>query len=184
MRKVAITGHRPDVFIQSHYKIESLEYIADNTAWLLKQEYGDELELCLGGTIGVDQWMGRMAIKHKIKYHLFLPFLPQIQSKYWNQKQKDELDAQLKLASGITIIDPDNEYNIVNYHKRNIEMINSSDFVVAFWAGKKQGGTFSAIKYALSQSKLVLNALDELRPIFKQDLKLGWTPAHMRGSDV
>ncbi len=176
MRIVAITGHRPDVFLQSHYDIDSIKRIADDTVWLLKQEYKEELELCLGGAIGADQIVGASAIDQQIRYHMFLPFLPEIQAKFWKKNDKLELDRQLQHAAGITIVDPSDKYDIRNYHKRDREMVDNSDFVVAFWAGKKQGGTFQTIKYALSKSKFVLNALNELRPIFSNDLKKGWTP--------
>jgi uncharacterized phage-like protein YoqJ len=176
MRTVCITGHRPDVFLQSHYDLETAKRIANDTMWLLKQEYKDELELCLGGAIGADQYAGAAAIEHEIRYRMFLPFLPEIQAKFWNKSDKLELDRQLQHAAGITIVDPNDKYDIGNYYKRDKEMVDNSDFVVAFWAGKRRGGTYLTIKYALSQSKFVLNALNELRPIFSNDLKKGWTP--------
>jgi len=55
-------------------------------------------------------------------------------------------------------------------------MVDCADFVVAFWVGKRRGGTFNTMKYALKQSKFVFNGLNELRPVFSESLKLGWTP--------
>ena len=180
MRVIAVTGHRPDAFLQSHYDLDTIKRIANDTMWILKNEYKDELEFCLGGAIGADQYMGAAAISHNVRFRLFLPFMPEIQAKFWHKADKLELDRQLQHAAGISIVDPGGVYNISNYHKRDRQMVDESDFVVAFWTGKKQGGTFQTIKYALSKSKFVLNALNEMRPIFSRDLKRGWVPPHLR----
>jgi len=180
MRTVCITGHRPDSFIVSHYSVETVQRIADDVASVLKREYGDELQFNLGGAIGADQWMGAAAIENGIRYNLYLPFHPSIQARHWNAAQRSELDRQIKSASGIFITDPDGDYNPKRYFERNIAMVDNGDFTVAFWVGRRRGGTFNAMKYSLSKSKFVFNALDGFRPIFKQDLEAGWTPEHMR----
>lgn len=179
MRTVCITGHRPDGFLISKYSFDTVKRIVDDVAFILKKEYGDELEFCLGGACGVDLWMGAAAIDHNIKYKLFLPFLPQIQSKYWSNENKNELDRQLKHAMKIIIPEPSNEYDYKKYYERDCIMVDNSDFVVSFWAGKRRGGTFDTMKYALNKSKFVFNALDSFRPIFKHDLEIGWTPPHL-----
>lgn len=179
-RTVCITGHRPDTFLVSHYDVDTIKRIASDTAWILKREYGEDLELCVGGAIGSDQWMGAAAIEHNIRFRLFLPFHPSIQSKYWSKEDKQELDRQMRRAAGITIIDPENDYDVAKYHQRDREMVNAADFTVAFWSGRRRGGTFQTMKYSLNQSKFVFNALDDLRPVFKYNLEEGWTPPHMR----
>ena len=55
-------------------------------------------------------------------------------------------------------------------------MVDSSHFLVAFWVGKRRGGTYNTIKYALEKSKFVYNALNDRKPINIADLKKGWTP--------
>jgi len=180
MVRVCITGHRPDPFLVSHYKIDDVIVKAGDVACVLKREYGEELSLNLGGAIGADQWMGSAAIEHGVKFKLYLPFLPQIQAKFWTKDQRHELDRQMRAATGITIVDSTGLYNVVKYHERDRLMVDESDFVVAFWVGRRRGGTFETMKYALSKSKFVLNALDGLRPIFREDLDIGWTPPHLR----
>lgn len=184
MAIVCITGHRPDSFLVSHYKVETVARVASDIACALKREYGDELFFNLGGAIGADQWMGAAAIENNIKFGLFLPFLPQIQAKFWTHEQRAELDRQLKAASKIMVVDPSGEYNVAKYHERDCLMVDEAHFVVAFWVGRRRGGTFETMKYALSKSKFVFNALDGLRPMFKQNLETGWTPTHLLEGNI
>jgi len=183
MVKVCITGHRPDRFLVSHYKPETVKSIVGDIACALKREYGDDLWLNLGGANGADQWMGAAAIEHNIKFGLYLPFLPQIQAKFWTDEQRAELDRQMRAATKILIVDSSGAYDVAKYHERDKLMVDEGDFTVAFWVGRKRGGTFETMKYSLSKAKFVLNALDGLRPIFKHDLEVGWTPPHLEEED-
>ena len=174
--KIAITGHRPDAFLVSHYEDSQVKRIADDIVCVFKREFGDDLCFNLGGSTGVDQWVGSACIEHGVKYHLFLPFLPQVQNKFWDEECKLELDRQMKNAAGITISDLSGKYIPELYQVRNKLMVDSSHFLVAFWVGKRRGGTYNTIKYALEKSKFVYNALNDRKPINIADLKKGWTP--------
>jgi uncharacterized phage-like protein YoqJ len=184
MIKIAVTGHRPDSFLVSHYKLSDVEKICDETVQILKKEYCDDLLFNIGGALGSDQWVGNACLVHNVKFDLYLPFHPSVQARYWTKGQKSTLDTQLKKACSIHIVDPDpniplnslNSYNVLNYTKRNEEMVDHSSFTIAFWVGKRKGGTYNAIKYTLKKSKFVFNALNELKPIFGEDIKNGWTP--------
>jgi len=180
MRNVCITGHRPDSFLVSHYGVDTVRRIVDDIACVLKREYEDELQLNLGGAIGTDQWMGSSAIEHGIRYKLYLPFHPATQARYWSPAQREELDRQMRNASGIFIADPSGKYDVSRYLERDRMMVDDSDFVVGFWVGRRRGGTFETMKYALKQSKLVHNGMDRLRLLFRHDLEQGWTPPHLK----
>lgn len=185
MIKIAVTGHRPDAFLVSHYLPETIQRAASDMVAVFKREHKEELMFNLGGAIGVDQWVGAACIEQNVPYVLYLPFHPDVQSKFWTPEQKNELNRQIKYAAGIDMIEPniDAPYAVYNYQKRNEKMIDEAHFVVAFWVGKRRGGTFNAIKYGLKKSKFVLNALDDLRPLFNEDVKKGWTPPAMRDSN-
>jgi uncharacterized phage-like protein YoqJ len=176
--KIAITGHRPDSFLVSHYNVESIKRLAGDIVAAFSREHKGQALFNLGGAIGVDQWVGDACIEQDVPFYLYLPFHPDMQSKYWGPEQKKELARQIEHARGIHIIEPNIEipYNPANFIKRNEKMIDDANFVVAFWVGKRRGGTFHAVKYGLESSKFVFNALNELKPIFKDDLKSGWTP--------
>ena len=171
--RITITGHRPDDFLVSHYSIDTIRRIADDIVCVLKRQY-DDVVFNLGGALGADQIVGDVCLEHNVPYHVFLPFSASEMTKYWKQEDKDNLQKQLESASGISVCDP--YFNNSAYQKRNIQMVDNSAFVVAFWVGKKQGGTFNCMNYALKQSKFVFNALNELRPVFNEDLRKGWTP--------
>jgi len=179
--KIAITGHRPDAFIVSHYDSSQVIRIANDMVCTFKREFGDDLTFNLGGAIGVDQWVGMACIEHRVRFKMFLPFLPEVQGRYWSREQKDELDRQLMVAAGIDITDLSGQYIPQMYQIRNKKMIDAADFLVAFWVGKRRGGTYNAIKYALKQSKFVYNAMNERKLIVEADLKKGWTPPTMKG---
>lgn len=174
--KIAITGHRPDAFLVSHINPDTIIRMANDTICVLKREFGDELEFNLGGAIGVDQWVGMACVEHKINFHLYLPFLPEVQGKYWTEPQQTELARQMRHAAGIDIIEATGNYDVAKYFERDRRMVDNSNIVVAFWVGKRRGGTFQTMQYALSQSKFVFNALNNLQPVFKEDLKKGWIP--------
>lgn len=185
MRTVCITGHRPDSFLVSHYEVDVVRRIVDDIACVLQREYGEELQFNLGGAIGTDQWMGASAIKHGIRYKLYLPFHPSVQARYWNAAQREELDRQMRYAAGIMIADPASGRDealrdFSAYFQRDRMMVDDSDFVVGFWVGRRRGGTFETMKYALKQSKLVFNGMDRLRLLFRHDLEQGWTPPHLK----
>lgn len=174
---IAISGHRPDSFLVSHYRIQTIERLIDDTLWRLKKEYEHDLCLNLGGALGIDLWVGKVCIENDIKFNIYLPFHPSVFTKYWKEDQRSELDNQLSKAKKITIIEPQvMEFSYDKYSKRNEMMIDEASFLIAFWVGKRKGGTFNAMKYALKCSKFVFNGLNELKPIFKEDIKIGWTP--------
>lgn len=183
--KIAITGHKPDTFLISHYSLDTVIRIANNTVCIFDREFKNDLVFNIGGIIGADQYVGMGCIEHGVKFKLYLPSHPTYHSKYWNTEQRSELNRQLGYASGIEIIEPNTklEYDIKIHQERNIRMVDDANFVVAFWVGRKYGDTFDTMEYALSQSKFVFNALDNNRPIFKDDLKKGWTPPFLRGDD-
>ena len=183
--KIAITGHRPDAFLVSHYSPDTIIRIASDTVCVFQREFQDELIFNLGGAIGADQWVGAACIEHGVPFKLYLPFHPSVQAKYWSFEQRQELDRQMKHAVGINIIEPnpDATYSPHLYQERNEKMVDDANFVVAFWVGKRRGGTFNAMQYALKESKFVFNALDSNRPVFKDNLKIGWTPEFLRGND-
>lgn len=154
--------------------------IVDDTACILQREYGDELEFNLGGAIGIDQMMGAAAIEHGIRFSLYLPFPPEVQGKFWKSGQRAELERQMRHAAGITIVDPEGNYTPRRYFERDRLMVDNADFTIGFWVGKRRGGTYETMKYSLRQSKMVINAMDGMRLVFKQDLEKGWTPSHLR----
>lgn len=179
MITIAITGHRPDAFLVSHFSPEQIQRRASDIVAIFKREHGDDLCFNVGGALGTDLWVGQACIEQNVKFHLYLPFPPEVQSKYWKEEQVAMLKEQLNRAIGIDIVNPSG-FSKKDYYIRNIRMVDAANFVVAFWVGKRAGGTYNCIDYALKKSKFVFNALNGLRPIFKENLASGWTPKMLR----
>ena len=183
MITIAITGHLPDTFLISHYSHEEIKRRINDVVAIFKREHGDDLCFNLGGAQGADTWAAQACMDHNVKFHMFLPFPTEVHCKYWEEDQIAEFKTQLIRASGIDILDPSNS-NKDNRHKlyalRDKKMVDCANFVVAFWVGKKAGGTYNCMDYALEQSKFVFNALNELKPVFKVDLQNGWSPERVK----
>lgn len=179
--RIAISGHRKDALTQSKYSEEYIKMIIKNVVFRLKKEYQDKLIFNLGGAQGIDSYFGEICLEEKIKFQIYLPFHPKIHTKFWNTEETSLFENLLKNAIGLQISDPDpnQNYKKENYFVRNNNIINEASFLIAFWVGKKRGGTFEAMNYALSQSKFVFNALNEMKLVFKEDLANGWTPPTM-----
>ncbi len=173
---IAIVGHKPDAFIQSHYVENEIKIMIDNIVCALKREHGQNLSFCTSGETGIGQWAGRSCMEHNVSFHLCLPFLPEVSSQYWTESQKNELMEQIKKARSIEIMDPIGAYNVDKQHDRDKRMVDNASLAIAFWVGRRTGSTYRVMQYALSQSKFVLNGLNDLKPIFKDDLIKGWTP--------
>lgn len=47
------------------------------------------------------------------------------------------------------------------YHKRNEWMVDRADGVLAYWSGKKKGGTYACVNYANKTNTYVRNCYDE-----------------------
>lgn len=76
-------------------------------------------------------------------------------------KGADALAERYALLNNIETLIFKPEYKLYNRGaplKRNLQIIDASDFVIAFWDGKSRG-TKHAIDYALSQNKQVINPL-------------------------
>ena len=181
MITIAITGHLPDTFLISHYSHEEIKRNISDVVAIFKREHGDDLCFNIGGAQGADMWAGQACMEHNVKFHMFLPFAPETHCKYWEEDQIAEFKSQLARASGLDILspsdyNPDKESRHKLYELRDKKMVDYANFVVAFWVGRKAGGTYNCMNYALKQSKFVFNALNELKPVFKENLVSGWTP--------
>ena len=100
-----------------------------------------------------------MALLNGYKYHLFLDRPIEQTGLEWYDEQRDRLQVCYNAAYSITMM-PEGYKSLVD----------DSNFIICFWAGNKQGQTYSAIRYALSVGKLVLNGLDELKLITNKDI--------------
>ena len=57
-------------------------------------------------------------------------------------------------ATNVTLVNK--EYSATNMQLRNEYMIDNSDVLIAIWTGKRYGGTFNAIQYAIRKNKRII----------------------------
>jgi hypothetical protein len=68
--RVAITGHMPDAFIQSHYTEGEVSLIAEGVVATFKRQFEEKkLTFNVGGAIGADQWFASY-LKFKVNIGL------------------------------------------------------------------------------------------------------------------
>ena len=76
----------------------------------------------------------------------------------------EDFECILTMCNKKTIVS--NNYYKGCMQKRNEYMVDKADIVLAVWNGKKEGGTWNTIKYALSKNKPISYImLNEIKPI-------------------
>ena len=106
----------------------------------IKEKYGDEVEIVSGGQKdGADGYAKKFTLEFDMKYVEFPP------AHYsWNMHCK------------LPATDYNKQYYVTNYFKRNKQIAEYSDIIVAFiQKGVKSRGTMNTIHYAEKLKKLV-----------------------------
>lgn len=162
MYKICILGSGPEWF-SDHDKVRRL---IGKTINLLGFQYQDVV-FHVRGELGVGLWAAQACLEEGLRYHLFMPFGPGDTAKYWYDDQEKDLLEQYNNAYSLTICKPlgEKDYSL---HTRPIDDAN---FVVCFWSGEKSGETEESIKYALNNSKIVLDGFNDLKLITNEDLR-------------
>jgi uncharacterized phage-like protein YoqJ len=149
MHTIAFTGHRPKDLPGTGY----LDF-RDALDMLVKGR--TDLRFIVGGALGTDTWAAEYALSHHIPYTLVTPFDLGVMSQFWNPTQRECLRIYAEHATDhITICS--GEYDIRAYQARNEYMVDHADVVFAVYNGKRGGGTYNCIRYALAQGKPVYN---------------------------
>jgi uncharacterized phage-like protein YoqJ len=86
-----------------------------------------------------------------------LPF-PSQPSK-WPQASVARWQSILKQCDEVVTVSPD-PYSPAKMQIRNKWMVDNSDYVIALWHGKQQGGTWNCMAYAYSRQKMVYTLND------------------------
>lgn len=164
--KIGIVGHNPNRF-KDH---DAIKKLCHDTVLKLHYQYDyiDNFYFNINCDTGVGQWCADACVELNIKFNVCLPCPAHIYSQYWYDNQKENLDRLLEMCNGLTIMGPQftNETRLAS----NKYLVDSSDFIVCFWEKCHQGNTFETIKYAVENSKIVLNAADNLTMVFKEQL--------------
>lgn len=111
-----------------------------------------------GGAIGVDTYASQLVIEAKasnpsIKLYIAVPFRGF--TKYWSNAQRIEYADIIRKCDGFKVIcDKPSKHA---YHVRNSFMVDRADLVIAYWSGKRSGGTYATVQYAQQTHTPVVN---------------------------
>lgn len=156
--KIGITGHRPSGFSNKEHVLEIVPRVVE---YCSKMHHNAEFNL--GGCIGADMWVAQECVNQKIPFHLYLPFPADVQSRKWTADDANRLNEHVLAAKSVSIVGK--YYLVQNYHIRDRLIVDNSHFVVCFWEGRRSGGTYNTIKYAVEVGKQVLNAMNDLQEV-------------------
>lgn len=163
--KIGITGHRPHLLHGGFYaktthfhqeKIEKalLDVIEEELGW--RAYFCDitgEVEGLTGMAAGTDQWFADSCNKIGIPFTAYIPC--KNQDKLWPERAQMEYRNLLRSARKV-IYTSDEEFTPGCLHKRNEAIVKDCDILIAYYDGRKKGGTYDAIKKADKYGKRII----------------------------
>lgn len=152
MTTYAFTGHRPKD-LPAHWNFN--EFAHTLTDYL--ELRGNHERFITGGALGIDTWAAEYALRDSIPLTLIMPFTWATMTKMWREEDRERLAFHMENAAELIVLAANDEYNAALYQKRNIAMIDRCDVLLAFWSGKRYGGTWNAIQYAQLINKPIIN---------------------------
>lgn len=163
MRKIAVTGHRPNKLYGYNLKNEKWISLGFQMRNFLKDRLNmyNEIECITGMALGVDQLFGLVALKLKkenynVKICSAIPCRGQElkwpNKDYW-QRIYDNADEIIYVHDG--------PYTNTCMQERNIFMVDRADEILAVWNGTS-GGTKNCIDYAKKQNKIITNIYNKV----------------------
>lgn len=147
------TGHRPDKLGgYSQEVFDKLVDLASEHIFKLKPDY-----VISGMALGWDQALAKAAYECSIPFHAYIPFVGQ--EGRWPRESQAKYHALLHRADKVVYCNPEG-YAGWKMQKRNEDMVNASDVVLALWDGSA-GGTGNCIGYANKKGVEIINVWDE-----------------------
>ena len=169
MYHIAITGHRPkDLGGLNQGAVRAITF--DMLDRAEARAGGNDICIHTGGALGIDTWVA-LTVQNSpyyglsVKHTLHLPFTPDIMTTKWTQMQTNDLMLTMKQASALCTKCPHPTYDPAFYQRRNEHMVDESNVLVAYWTGKRNGGTWNCIAYAIQKNVPVYNALDSMEKV-------------------
>lgn len=133
---ICATGHRDADFNNAKLRLKSfLEIQSEN------------ITAISGMARGWDTIFARACLYYNIPLSCYVPYKGQNPT----TEYYDDILSQAK------VLYIDGEYNKQSFLNRDKAMVDNSDIVIAGWDGRKKGGTFYTINYAIKQKRLVIN---------------------------
>lgn len=165
------TGHRPERLYGYDLGDKKYQVLAQTLLkklrYLVKEQ--NVRKFYSGGALGLDMVAFFTVEKLKKEYSdlnilniLVVPY--EEQSSNWNDQDKERYHRIKKMADEIVYVDTIKEYQVkgdtpiglfskIKLQKRNEYMVDQTNYAIAVWDGKKQGGTYNCIEYLLSKNR-------------------------------
>jgi len=153
------TGHRPKGFLWNYYdknQSSQQKYLQTLRGLILSVIQRGATHFISGGALGVDMDFTEIVLELRkqnpaITLEIAVP-CPN-QTLKWSQKEKARYQAIIEQADEVnTICD---RYTDKCMIKRNLYMVDKSNYVIAVWNGKMKNRTYSTLHYAEKKNKNV-----------------------------
>lgn len=145
------TGHRPNKL--GGYGTPAFEELVALASWYLRTHPADVV--ISGMALGWDQALAVAALRIGIPVHAFVPC--EGHSSNWPDESQRYYAKILKRCAVVSIAPV--PYTPAAMMKRNKDMVDSSDVVLALWDGSA-GGTGNCVRYARKAGKPIVNLWD------------------------
>lgn len=161
--RIGVSGHRPGRIADHQASMRAAELVLDaiQTRW-------SKVIIVAGGATGFDHHICCACVRRRIPFELVLPCLPEVFTAFWRLEQRLMLAELCSRAVDVTVINEHITPSAVTpavYHARNAAIVRRSDRLVAYWDGRRGGGTWWTIQHAMEEGKPVTNAFGKLRRI-------------------
>jgi len=154
-KTVSFTGHRPNK-LKGYNPRDNKELL-----WKLHEEIVKHIEdknadtFISGMALGVDMWAARIVLRLKSLEYPHLKLICAIpclnHSSKWNAQSQKEWQSIVDKADEVFYVSKE-EYKPYLMQRRNIWMVDESDYVIAVWDGSA-GGTGNCVRYAQEEDK-------------------------------
>lgn len=135
--QVMVTGHRPERLNGREIEVMT---------WLDAELRELQPSIAISGmAAGVDQIFAELALRQNIGLAAALPY-----KKNWDNYHPVVQDMLMQAKEVVYACD---HYDKKGYYLRDCMMVDAADVVLAVWDGKKWGGTWNTIEYAIKQGK-------------------------------
>jgi uncharacterized phage-like protein YoqJ len=175
---ISITGHRPADLVRGGEPVDPTPAIAGflgRAAARARAGGVARVRVITGGALGIDQLVAAAVAAHPeidgiaFEYAVYLPFPIEVMAARWKPVDRARLEALVAGAVATRVIAPAFDWGA--YQRRNQAMVDDSEMLVGFWTGKRRGGTYNCLRYALTKAgKPTYNALDGFRRLTDADI--------------
>lgn len=122
----------------------------------------------VGMALGFDMLVAEVCIENNIPFVAAIPCRGQTRT--WPKQEIDRYRKIIEKAYKTTVVSS-GEFQVWKLFERNKWIVNRSNFVVAYWDGDPQGGTYHCFKYAQEKGKPKENIFEFCSLIENQNKK-------------